>query len=93
MFDLGAWGEFLIIVLAILIFIGPKELPTLLRHLGRMTQKLKVLSANVRSEINTHLEAGEFEEYQKQINASVLKEEQDQKKDPKKPKQNDPENE
>jgi len=68
MFDLGTWGEILIILVAALLLIGPKELPDLLRGLGRMIQKFKRLSSGLRREIDQYIHEGEFEEYTKGAN-------------------------
>ena len=68
MFDLGTWGELFIIVVAALILIGPKELPTVLRALGRLIQKVKNLSAGFRREFDKYIHEGEFEEYTKNMN-------------------------
>lgn len=68
MFDLGTWGEILIILVAALVLIGPKEMPTVLRALGRMIQKFKNLSAGIRQEIDHYIHEGEFEEYTKDTN-------------------------
>ena len=83
MFDLGTMGEIFIIALAVLILIGPKEMPTLLRALGRFTQKIKAMTATFRREVSKHIQDGELEEYTQQINASVLK--KDPRKKSKKP--------
>ncbi len=63
MFDLGTWGELFIIALAALIFIGPKEMPTLLRALGRLIQRFKFLSSNIRREVDQYIQEGEVEAY------------------------------
>ena len=68
MFDLGTWGEIFIIVVAALVLIGPKELPTVLRALGRLIQKFKNLSAGFRREFDKYIHEGEFEEYTKGAN-------------------------
>ena len=68
MFDLGTWGEILIILVAALLLIGPKELPDLLRGLGRMIQKFKRLSSGIRRELDQYIHEGEFEEYTKGAN-------------------------
>ncbi len=68
MFDLGTWGEIFIIIVAALVLIGPKELPTVLRALGRLIQKLKNMSAGVRREFDKYIHEGEFEEYTKGTN-------------------------
>jgi len=73
MFDLGSLGEILIIAIAALILLGPKEIPQVLRVCGRWTQKIRNLTAGVRHEIDQHISAGEFEEYSKQTNTEVLK--------------------
>lgn len=68
MFDLGAWGEFFIIVVAALVLIGPKELPSVLRTLGRLIQKGRAMTAGVRREIDRYVQEGEVEEYINQVN-------------------------
>lgn len=68
MFDLGTWGEILIILVAALLLIGPKELPDLLRGLGRLIQKFKRLSSGIRRELDQYIHEGEFEEYTKGAN-------------------------
>lgn len=72
MFDLGTLGEVFIIAVAALILIGPKEMPTVLRTLGRWTQKLKFLSSTLRHEVTRHLQDGELEEYTRRINEGIL---------------------
>ncbi len=72
MFDLGTMGELLIIALAVLVLIGPKEMPTVLRALGRWTQKLKYLTSNIRYEMTKHMQDGELEEYTRRINEGIL---------------------
>lgn len=68
MFDLGTWGELLIIALAALIFIGPKEMPSLLRALGRLIQRLKFLSSNIQRDINHYIQEGEVDAYIQKAN-------------------------
>jgi len=68
MFELGTLGEIAIIVVAALIFIGPKELPTVLRAFGRWMQKARRMSSHLRSEFDKYVHEGEFEEYRRQAN-------------------------
>ena len=75
MFDLGTMGEVLIIALAALILIGPKEMPVVLRALGRLTQKVKFMTSSLRYEFTKHIQQGELEEYTKKINTDVLSKE------------------
>ena len=88
MFDLGTWGEIFIIVVAALVLIGPKELPTVLRALGRMIQKFKNLSAGFRREFEKYIHEGEFEEYTKGANILGMMDSKDASElDPKKEKE------
>ena len=84
MFDLGTWGEIFIIVVAALVLIGPKELPTVLRAIGRLIQKVKNLSAGFRREFDKYIHEGEFEEYTKGANILGDKDPQKEKEDEKK---------
>ncbi|MGC6472021.1 MAG: Sec-independent protein translocase subunit TatA/TatB [Parvibaculales bacterium] len=54
MFDIG-WIEFLFVSVMALLVLGPKELPGVLRALGRMTAKIKSLNTEFRSHL-TQLE-------------------------------------
>ena len=72
MFELGTWGEILIIGVAALILIGPKELPTVLRACGRWTQKLRHLTFGLRQQLNAYIHEGEFEEYRQQVNDGYI---------------------
>jgi len=68
MFDLGSWGEIFIIAVAALILLGPKEIPVVLRTLGRWIAKAKNLSNELRSLLNHFIHQGEFEEFKKSAN-------------------------
>lgn len=41
MFDLGRWGEILIIVIVALVVVGPKDLPKVLRWIGLWVGRLR----------------------------------------------------
>jgi sec-independent protein translocase protein TatB len=88
MFDLGTSAELLIIVLAVLILLGPKEIPTVLRFLGRMVYKFRSLTAGIRAEYAKYLQEGEFDAYQQSIN-SAIKAPQDRPVDKQEGKQQD----
>jgi sec-independent protein translocase protein TatB len=72
MFSLGTWGEVLIIALVALVLLGPKELPVLLRALGRWVQKFRHVSSGIRQEMQRYIHEGEFEEYTKNINTPFI---------------------
>lgn len=63
MFDLGSWGEILIIVVAALVLLGPKELPKVLRTLGRILHHVRRMTRDVRQTFSHYIHEGEFEEY------------------------------
>jgi sec-independent protein translocase protein TatB len=54
-----AWSEFLFIALLALILIGPKELPTVLRYIGRMVGKARAFTKEFSSQLDleTHMES------------------------------------
>lgn len=47
-----AWSEFLFIALLALILIGPKELPSVLRGIGRWVGKARVFVKDVSAQLN-----------------------------------------
>lgn len=73
MLDLGSWGEFLIIALAALLLIGPKEMPTVLKAIGRWTYKGKKVLHQFRQTYDVYLQEGEIQEYIKETNKEVMK--------------------
>ncbi len=63
MFDLGALGEFLIIVVAVLILFGPKEIPELVRLAGRWVGKIRAITREVQRNIDNVVNEAELEDY------------------------------
>ena len=55
MFGIG-WTEFIVIALILLVFVGPKHLPGLLRKLGRITAELRSASRELRNQINIEVD-------------------------------------
>ena len=51
MFDLG-WAEMLLLGIVVLLVMGPRELPNMLRTLGRLVRRLRILSQGFRSQID-----------------------------------------
>jgi sec-independent protein translocase protein TatB len=84
MFELGTWGEILIIGFAALILIGPKELPTVLRACGRWAQKLRQMTFGIRQQLRSYIHEGEFEEYRQQVNDVYIKPDAKHNSDPSK---------
>lgn len=50
-----AWSEFLFIALLALILIGPKELPTVLRYIGRMVGKARAFTKEFSSQLDLEI--------------------------------------
>lgn len=63
MFDLGALGELLVILIAILVLFGPKEIPDLLRHAGRWAGRLRALSREMQHSIDAVIHQAEADDY------------------------------
>ncbi|WP_116654131.1 Sec-independent protein translocase protein TatB [Pelagibacterium sediminicola] len=61
------WAEMLVIAVLALVVVGPKELPMLLRNLGRMMGTVRRMSNEFRQEIDKAIAAEEFKEAQKAI--------------------------
>ena len=51
MFDLG-WAEMLLLGIVVLLVMGPRELPNVLRTLGRLARRMRVLSQGFRSQLD-----------------------------------------
>lgn len=66
MLDLGSWGEILIIVVAALILLGPKELPVVLKTIGRVLHHVRRITQEMRQSFSHYIHEGEFEEYTRQ---------------------------
>lgn len=65
MFDIGG-TELLVIAIVALIVIGPKDLPKVLRVVGRYTGKARAMSRHLRSGFDEMLRQAELEEMEKQ---------------------------
>jgi sec-independent protein translocase protein TatB len=66
MLNIG-WGEFLIIGMVALIFIGPKELPGLLRSVGQWTTKLRRMAAEFQGQFHEAMREAEMAELKKEV--------------------------
>ena len=65
------WGEMLVIAIVALVVVGPKELPGMLRNLGRMMGSVRRMSNEFRREIDKAIAADEFKEAQKAISVPL----------------------
>ena len=51
MFDIG-WAEMLLLGIVVLLVMGPRELPTMLRTLGRLAGRMRTITQTFRSQID-----------------------------------------
>jgi sec-independent protein translocase protein TatB len=55
-----AWSEFLFIALLALILIGPKELPSVLRNIGRWVGKARAFAQDISAQLDLDGEMDDF---------------------------------
>jgi len=65
MFDVG-YSELLLIAIVTLLVVGPKELPNLLRNIGRWTGRARSMARHFRAGFDTMVREAEIEEMNKQ---------------------------
>lgn len=70
MFDLG-WTNLAVIAAVALVFIGPKDLPRVLRTVGLYVRQARKVAAEFRSSIEDMAREAEFDEIRKQIDAAA----------------------
>lgn len=73
MFDIG-FSELLLVAIAALIAIGPKDLPDMLFRLGRFTRQVKMFLNGVRNEYADIMHEAEVNHYRKQLGVSLMDE-------------------
>jgi sec-independent protein translocase protein TatB len=66
MFDLS-WSEIMVIAVAAIIFIGPKELPTFLRLIGRWTAKARSMAREFQGHVDDMVREAELDEVRQQV--------------------------
>ena len=75
MFDIG-FSELALIGVVALVFIGPKDLPRVMRVVGQWVGKARAMSRHVRSGFDTMMREAELEEMEKQWakqNAEIMR--------------------
>jgi|GEM_PF-4109744 len=68
MVEFGTLGEVFIILCATLVLLGPKEIPTVLRTIGKFIYKFKKVTRHLQSHIDPYLNEGEFESFKRENN-------------------------
>lgn len=64
MFDI-AWTEMLVIAIVLIVVVGPKELPGMLRTFGKTTAKLRVMAGDFRKQFDEALKEAELDDIKK----------------------------
>src|SRR5690606_104577 len=66
MLDIG-WTELLVIGIVLIVVVGPKDLPPMLRAFGRMTGTLRKMAGDFRTQFDEALRESELDEVRKTI--------------------------
>ena len=61
------WTEILLVFIVVIIFVGPKELPNLIKQLTTFTKSIKKISREFKSSLNEIADQEEFKEINKSI--------------------------
>jgi len=61
------WGEILLVLIIVIIVVGPKDLPKLIKQLSSFTKSIKKLSREFKSSLNEIADQEEFKEINKSI--------------------------
>jgi len=72
MFDIS-WSELLLIAVAALVFIGPKELPRVLRTIGQMTGKIRRMAGEFQDQFREAMREAEMADLKKDIDEATAK--------------------
>ena len=66
MFDIG-WTEMLVIAVVMIVVVGPKDLPKMLRTFGKTTAKLRSMAGDFQKQFNEALKEAELDDVKKQV--------------------------
>ncbi|EHK54883.1 Sec-independent protein translocase protein TatB [Allomesorhizobium alhagi] len=68
MFDIG-WTEMLVIAIIMIVVVGPKDLPRMLRPFGRTTAKLRSMAGDFQKQFNEALKEAELDDVKKSVDS------------------------
>lgn len=68
MFEIG-WTEMLVIAIVMIVVVGPKDLPRMLRQFGRTTSKLRAMAGDFRKQFDDALREAELEDVKKSVDS------------------------
>lgn len=66
MFEIG-WTEMLVIAVVMIVVVGPKDLPKMLRTMGRMTSKARSMAGDFQRQFNEALKEAELDDVKKSV--------------------------
>jgi sec-independent protein translocase protein TatB len=66
MFDIG-WTEMLVIAIVMIVVVGPKDLPKMLRTFGKMSAKMRSMAGDFQKQFNEALKEAELDELKKSV--------------------------
>jgi sec-independent protein translocase protein TatB len=68
MFDIG-WSELLIVAVIAVVFVGPKDLPRMLRVFGKTMGKMRRMAGDFQRQFNDALKEAELDDIKKSVEA------------------------
>ena len=68
MLDVG-WSEMLVIAVVMIVVVGPKDLPKMLRTFGRTTAKLRAMAGDFQKQFNEALKEAELDDVKKSVDS------------------------
>jgi sec-independent protein translocase protein TatB len=68
MFEIG-WTEMLVIAVVMIVVVGPKDLPKMLRTFGKTTAKLRSMAGDFQKQFNEALKEAELDDVKKSVDS------------------------
>ena len=68
MFEIG-WTEMLVIAVVMIVVVGPKDLPKMLRTFGKTTTKLRAMAGDFQKQFNEALKEAELDDVKKSVDS------------------------
>ncbi|RRI02355.1 twin-arginine translocase subunit TatB [Mesorhizobium tamadayense] len=68
MFEVG-WSELLVIAVVMIVVVGPKDLPSMLRTFGRTAAKLRTMAADFQKQFNDALKEAELDDVKSSVDS------------------------
>ncbi|RWG19228.1 MAG: twin-arginine translocase subunit TatB, partial [Mesorhizobium sp.] len=68
MFEVG-WSELLVIAVVMIVVVGPKDLPNMLRTFGRTAAKLRAMAGDFQKQFNDALKEAELDDVKNSVDS------------------------